>query len=406
MPSPSGRKPRVLYLSQVVPYPPAVAGDAVYSRGLIEAWSSVADITVLCADSGADRRKLAPDVDWNIVERQRTGRFGSVFSRFPLIAWKGATGGYRRMLRSLLREGNWDAVVLDNLGLAFALPRAREYRRMHPATKLVYVSIEWEYPTRASKYSSYGLSPAKRVAAAIDLLKVRRWENAMIRTSDLVTAINGADIEAFRRIDASVKYVPVLPGYDGPVTPSRTITDDTPRRVLILGGRRAEQKQQVLLDWLAVATERLNAAGIDTVVLGDIPDQLRERIAREYPDVTVLGFVDELEQTISQARAGLVVDTVGGGFKLRLLSHVFQRLPIVGLRQAVSGLPTPEGAGYLVADTLDELVSLVCSAIDEPEVLDAVQHRAYSDCEKEFSWQERARVLDAMLRGESDSVLV
>ncbi len=102
------------------------------------------------------------------------------------------------MLRSLLRDHNWDAVVLDNLGLSFALPRAREYRRSHPAAKLIYVSIEWEYPTRASKYSSYGLSPAKRVAAAVDLLKVRRWENAMIRNSDFVTAINRADIDAFQ----------------------------------------------------------------------------------------------------------------------------------------------------------------------------------------------------------------
>ncbi|GAB2738650.1 glycosyltransferase [Sinomonas soli] len=386
-------KKRILYLTKVFPYEPAGAGDSVYSRGVIEAWSTVANVTVLCADSGARRRFGQRRVNWQIVDPPRTTRAGSVMSVLPLIAWKGATRAYRQELSALLRQNAWDAIVLDNIGVAFALPKARSYRRKYPTTKLVYVSHEWEYPTRAGKYRSYKIGFWKKLAAAFDLRKVRHWENALIRHCNIVTVINPADADSFRTIDPAPKYLPILPGYDGPVVTVRDITEAVPRRVLILGGRRSEQKQQVLLDWLHVAYERLESAGIETLVVGDIPDKLRAQIVEDYPRVEVVGFAEDLGAVIKDARAGLIVDTVGSGFKLRLLSHVFQRLPVVGLSGAIVGLPTPEGEGYLAAPTLADLVDLVCTALEQPDLLDAVQKRAFVDCEQEFSWAERAQVL-------------
>ncbi|MEO6473141.1 MAG: hypothetical protein ABIO14_15195 [Aeromicrobium sp.] len=296
--------------------------------------------------------------------------------------------------------------MLDNIGLAHALPRAETYRSKHPETRLIYVSHEWEYPTRASKYRQYRMGFAQRLVAALDLRKVRRWENALITKTDIVTVINTSDLEPFRTIDSSRKYLPVIPGYDGPVSASRTITHEVPRRVLLLGGRRSEQKQQILLDWLAVGYEALVAANIRVMVVGDIGDDLRARVTREYPEIEVLGFASDLDEVISQARAGLIVDTVGSGFKLRLLSHVFQRLPIIGLRGAIDGLPTPEGEGYLAASDLEALVSLVCQVVDTPELLDAVQERAFTDCESAFSWDQRASTLSASLGTAPDQVLL
>lgn len=400
------RAPRVLYLTKVFPYPPAVAGDAVYSRGVVEAMATFASVTVLCADSGAERQLGHAGVTWHVVGPQRTGKAGSVGSKFPLIAWKGATTHYRRALGKLLHEGVWDTIALDNIGLAFALPLAKAYRRAHPATKLVYVSHEWEYPTRSGKYGSYAMSVPKRLAAALDLHKVRHWENALIRDCDIVTVINTADVASFRTIDSSRKYLPILPGYDGSVVAARKITEDVPRRVLLLGGRRSEQKQQVLLDWLGVAYDRLVSVGIEIAVVGDIPDDLRARVIEGYPNVKVLGFADDLGAVTSQARAGLIVDTVGSGFKLRLLSHVFQRLPIMGLSEAIDGLPTPEGEGYLGAATLGDLVQLVCTSLDELKLLNAIQERAFADCESEFSWSERARILRTAIEDGANDVLV
>lgn len=397
---------RILYLTKVFPYPPAVAGDSVYGRGLIEALTSVADVTVVCADSGADPRSGNAEVDWRIVGAVRSGRAKSVFSRWPLIAWKGATPDFLAELDSQLQLEGWDAIVLADLGLAYALPRAVEYRKSHPEVKLVYVSHEWEYSSRSGKYRSYRMNPLVRLMTQLDVTKVKHWEDSLITRCDIVTVIATPDLVPFRVIDPSRKYLPLTPGYDGPVVSSRQITDATPRRVLMLGGRRGEHKQQVLLDWLATAYARLVAADIEIVVAGDIGDELRRRVLREYPEIRVLGYVEDLDSVASGARVGLIADTVGGGFKLRLLAQVFHRLPIVGLAAAVNGLPTPVGDGYLAAPSLEELVTLVCEVVDDLELLNALQNRAYFDCARAFSWQQRARALTDAICDDNGGALV
>lgn len=270
----------------------------------------------------------------------------------------------------------------------------------------MYVSHEWEYPTRASKYGQYEMGLAKRTMARLDLQKVRRCEEALLVKADVVTVINLSDLTPFRTIDPRRKYLPLLPGYDGPVTPSRTVDDAVPRRVLLLGGRRSEQKQQVLLDWLAVAYYALSSARIQMTVVGDIGTNLKALIERDYPEVEVLGFAPDLAGLVAQSRAGLIVDTVGSGFKIRLLSHVFQRLPIIGLERAIDGLPTAPGEGYLVAPDLPALVELVCRVVDEPERLNEAQERAFRDCQSEFSWEQRAIALAASSGTAAEQVLL
>jgi polysaccharide biosynthesis protein PslH len=400
----SGDQPRVLYLTKVYPYPPATAGDAVYSRGVIEAFSRTCRLTVICSDSGASRDDTLP-IDWHVVGPQRTGRAGSILSRWPLIAWKGATPDYTAKLDLLLRE-KWDAIVLDNLGSAHALTKAKRYRDQHPGVRLVYISHEYEYPTRGAKYGAYDLGLLKRRAAQMDLEKVRASEEALLRDCDIVTVINKADLEPFRKIAPGAKYLPLIPGYDGPVVAAREITDATPRRILLLGGRRSEQKRQILLDWMEASYARLLEAGIETVIVGDMDEGLRERLVTLYPAARVLGFVDDLAALVASARMGVVADTVGGGFKMRLLSHVFERLPIVGLTGAVSGLPTPQGAGWLGADTLLELVDLVREVIDDTERLNGLQNKAFADSASAFSWAGRADDLALALGARANEVLV
>ena len=379
---------RVLYLTKTYPYAPAAAGDAVYSRGIIESLSEACKLEVLCAGSGVDVQP-ASNIIWHCVRPQRTGRAGSVLSRWPLIAWKGATASYQAALRDLLKQ-DWDVIVLDNLGLAHALPRAQAYRTARPQTRLVYVSHEYEYPTRSGKYGRYKMGWLKRLLAMLDLKKVKRSEIALLRHCDIVTVINTADIEPFKLIAPERKYLPLTPGYTGPVVQHRQINPSTPRRVLLLGGRKSEQKRQILLDWLDICHEPFRQSKIETVVAGDMDESLKRYIDTTYDDVKVLGFVNNLAELIESARLGLVVDTVGGGFKLRLLSHVFERLPIVGLSSAISGLPTKEGEGFLGAETLEDLIELVLEVIDDAERLNALQNKAFADCASEYSWTGRA----------------
>lgn len=398
-PARSRKALNILILEKVLPYPPALSGDAVYSRGIIEALSQHAHVTVLCAANGGNSEG-GDQAEWHITAPRRNGTKASILSRWPLIAWKGALRDYGKCLDALLAR-KWDAIVLDNLGTVHALPKLQAYRRRHPSCALLHFSHEYEFAARQAKYDAYDMSMIARLATKLDLAKIRRSEGRLLHKCDLVTVLNTSDAEEYRKIAPHQRYLLLTPGYSGRVAPVRIITPETPRRVLLWGGRRSVQKQQVLLDWLQVGHPILTRAGIETQVIGDIPDTLRNRLLSTYPDLDVRGFVDDPTDLVLNARAGLVVDTLGGGFKLRLLDHVFNRLPIIGLADAIDGLPTAAGGGYLAAADHAALANMVVAKIDDLPHLNAIMQTAFSDCSGQFSWDTRARALINALGGTS-----
>ncbi|ESQ89431.1 glycosyltransferase family 4 protein [Asticcacaulis benevestitus] len=373
---------KVLYLTKLMPYGRAMAGDAVYSRGIIEALSTLARVEVLCASSTEGLNAFGK-AKWHIGGSVRKGRAGSVFSSLPNVAWKGRTNGYHKNLDALLRQ-DWDIIVLDNLGSVHCLPKCLKYKLIHPDVRLVYISHEYEYLTRRQKYKSYKLSPLVTFAAKIDELKVKRAELQLLKSVDLVTVINEGDKATFESLSPHVPYYLFPPGYSERVVEARCIDSTTPRQVLLFGGRESEQKRQILRDWLEIACAPLRQMGISIVVAGAMDSALREHIERAHPEVIVRGYVSDIEALMAECRIGIIADTVGGGFKLRLLSYVFHRLPIMGVTGAVSGLPTPAGLGYLEASNLVSLTDLIIEHIDNSDYLNGMQKKAFDDCLGKF----------------------
>ena len=396
--SPEAVAPRVLFLTKVYPYPPAVAGDAVYSRGVIGALAPFACLTVLCGSNGSGERAAAEaSADWRIVEAPRKRQSGSILSPWPSIVWRGDTPGHRRELYGLLTQP-WDAIVLDNIGSAHALSAVKAYKARHPSTALVYVSHEIEFETRRAKYGKYKINPLVRLASFWDLAKVRAAEHRLLGETDIVTVINQLDVPVFQAVAPERRYVLVSPGYDGSVLERRRIETTTPRRVALLGGRTSQQKQQILLDWLEASYDALMAAEIEIVVIGDVAPGLHDVVQRQYPGVKLLGFVDDADPLLADCRMGIVPDTMGGGFKLRQLTYVFRRVPMVGLDQAISGLPTPAGEGYLAAPDLKALAHLIVTSIDDIDTLNAIQERCFADCAGAFGWRARGELFAGLLR--------
>lgn len=397
-PSLGANAPKVLFLTKIYPYPPAVAGDAVYSRGVIGALAPFARLTVLCGSNGsAERTTAEASADWRIVEPPRTRQSGSIFSSWPSIVWRGDTPGHRRELDRLLTQ-SWDAIVLDNIGSAHALSAAKAYKARHPSTVLIYVSHEVELETRRAKYGKYKINPFVRLASIWDLAKVKTAEHRLLKETDVVTVINELDVPKFRAVAPQNRYVLISPGHDGAVLKARRIDVTTPRRIALLGGRTSQQKQQILLDWLEASYDALTAADIEIMVIGDVAPALSGLVQQQYPQVKLLGFVDDANPLLADCRMGIVPDTVGGGFKLRQLTYVFRRVPMVGLEQAISGLPTPAGEGYLAAPDLKALADLIIKSIDDIETLNAVQERCFADCAGAFGWPARGELFAGLLR--------
>lgn len=387
-------RPAILYLTRVYPYRPAFGGEISYSRGVLESVAKACDLTVLAATNGtmplgAQRRG---GIDWHLVAPARRWQALSLLTTMPNLPWRNATAAYRRELAKLL-ERPWDGVILDHFASAHVLPWIAAWRRRHPEGRLLYVAHEHERVTRTEKYARYGGNPLRLLAMTIDGWKIGRWENAILRTVDVVSLINGSERPLFEASVPNGRYVTTTPGYDGPRLDRRAIDASVPRRVALLGGRGSLHKQHILTDWLEAAADRFARAGVELDVIGEIGADLRRALQERFPSVRFSGFVDDLAAHLQTCRLGVVPDTVGRGVKIRLASYIFARVPMAGFRGAIDGLPIHTNHDFVEAPTLRALAESCIALIDDFERLNRLQNNAFAACEHGFDWAARGRAI-------------
>jgi polysaccharide biosynthesis protein PslH len=253
-------------------------------------------------------------------------------------------------------------------------------------TRVVYLSHNVEATLRMRIAQAYaGPVPLKWVALS-DAHKAARLEEDIVRSATLLTAETEDDASEFHSLFGPRRIHVYTPGYDGHVVESRLPFGDTRRAVAVIGSRIAAMKRLVLDDVLRSVAPRLEERGIGIVVAGEASHDYLASRAAEYPRVEFHGYVADLAPLLASVRLGLITDHIGGGFKHRILTLVFNRVPIVATREAMAGLPLRPGIHYVEVAGNDEAPQTISNCIDDFEGLDAFQRAAFDACNEAFDW--------------------
>ena len=124
---------------------------------------------------------------------------------------------------------------------------------------------------------------------------------------------------------------------------------------------------------------------------GNVADHLQAR--SHFRATRFLGFVEDLEPIFRSVRVGIVAERTGGGFKLKTLDYIFNRVPIATIRGGIAGLPLTPGLHYLSFASMRELAQGVVAVIDDIQRLNSLQQAAYEKCKSGFDWSARGRTL-------------
>jgi glycosyltransferase involved in cell wall biosynthesis len=392
---------RCLWLTRVDPVT-LDAGDLTYSFHLLSSLSrSGVRLAVLALRRPGDctRRAAVIDngVEWSIVpwesNREIGGRLAirSIFSRLPNVASQYNTVSFRRALQVQMAR-DWDAIVVDHLGMGWVWPWVEAYRRRKPTVVSVFIAHQREGEARRRMARNFRGNILRKIALCADTAKVGRLESKLVSQSDLVSAISAEDLRGFGGLD---KIVLLPPGYAGPHVAYREINDGTPRRAVILGSAIWLAKQMNLIEFLRTADELFYQRRIELWIVGNVADHLTKN---HFLATRFLGFVANLEPIFRSVRIGIVAERTGGGFKLKTLDYIFNRVPIAAITDSIAGLPLVPGTDYLSFASMRELADGVAAVIDDIEQLNSLQQAAYEKCDKGFDWNDRGRTFCSAIR--------
>jgi hypothetical protein len=376
-----------LWLTRWPPYPPRRGGDIDYSRHLMHSLAACAPVRALAFGPVGEPLPSAPGLAWTLVDHAEPPRALSILSPLPNVTYRHLSPAY--LAAAVRAASGAQAVFVDFIGLFWIVPPLmRALRHQTPRPRVVVVNHNFEHGVRRQMVLAEQ-APIMKAALAYDTWKAGRVERRANRLADALVANTPADQALFARVTSKPSVV-IMPGYTGPRAAERDIDARTPPRITILGNHEAHHKRMVLERTLAA----LAAQGVerrypvDVVGAGDHgPFQAR------WPGFNYLGYVGDIEDYLKTVRLALIPDEIGGGFKHRVLTHVFQRTPMLAVRQAVNGMGIEPDVDYAAADDLAAMAAMIPALIDDFPRLNRLQEAAFRHCDSAFDWADRGRAL-------------
>ncbi|HEX6958799.1 MAG TPA: glycosyltransferase family 4 protein [Ferrovibrio sp.] len=372
-------------------------GQYVYSGGLIDALAGSGarvDVVGLARPGQSASTKRSTDaVRWWLADFQAKPSWMSLLSPLPHVADRGRTPALQRMLASRLASETPDVIVFDGISAAWALrPVLKCYNGAGRRPKLVYVSHNHETSLRP-EVARGQQNPIKRQILQYDAAKAVMLERALLDTVDLVTAITAEDRKLYlqQKIRCPIEVLP--PGYDGDRLDERRITQDLPRRAIIVGSFDWIAKRMNLEEFISIADPLFAEHGAELQVVGSAEAEFLKRLRQRVHATQFTGAVEDIDPYMRQSRIALVPERHGGGFKLKVLDYVFNRMPILALYGSVAGVPLQQEDSILLYPDLEALARGVLRVIDDCDRLNRLQDRAFASCQDAFDWPSRGRQL-------------
>ena len=117
-------------------------------------------------------------------------------------------------------------------------------------------------------------------------------------------------------------------------------------------------------------------------VVGRGPDEL----TRDGRAIEFTGRVDTISHALRGATLALAPLTAGSGAKMKVVDYLAAGLPVLGTREAVTGLP-PGHPGVVVEDNLSEWPSLITGLLHDHSALREIGCAGRLCVEEALSWQ-------------------
>jgi hypothetical protein len=377
---------RVLWLARTLPFP-FNAGDKVYTGRLAEALAG-AGAEIAFVGHAVDAPVIPmPRITWHPVQGGLKNNPRALLDTKPLVAARYATTAYRKKVSEMAASA-WGAVVIDQYGMGWVL----EQQRSFPGRPLlVFVTHDHEESVTRLQARDPSAGPFKRAYLLQNHVKTKWFERATANGCDLLTTITEADAALFSVTAPGKPRIVLAPGYSGNKLASRSIGASTPRAIVLFGSYRWSAKVANLRWFLQQADAVMSKAGIEIRIVGDIADEVHRELAAKHTSVRFTGYVAEPTAHLD-VRLAVLAEPIGGGFKLKLLDYIFNRLPIATLEACASGIPLEIKQHMAVFPDIDSMLRSIIPMVDDITCLNQRQQEAFVAAQSAFHWSDRGKL--------------
>lgn len=389
----STRKPRLLFISQTLPYPPD-GGVKIRTFHIMRLLSRTFDITALCfyrSKSGALHTN-APEAVAGLAPFARVEAFPipqeqsrlrllldhltSLLTLRTYTVRSYESAAFRRRLRELLNTEQFDLIHADSLDLSGYFPTI---------ANLPLVCVHHDAQSRLlARRARLETSPLRRAYIAFQSRLMRCEERRWCPRVSLNVTVSEVDREVLLQIAPSSRITVVPNGVD---TDDFMPTNGVRKGIVFVGGTTWFPNRDALDFFCAEILPELRRRGCDervTWVGRATAEECRMFSARHGVHLT--GYVPDIRPEVARASCYVVPLRVGGGTRIKILDAWALGKAVVSTRIGCEGLDARDGENILVRDDPREFADAILQVIANDSLRTRLEQGGRATAEQLYSW--------------------
>ncbi len=401
---------RILYLSQLVPYPPD-AGPKVRSYHVLQYLAAAGHAVTLVAFSRASDKPehiahfqalcaevyTAPMTRSRLKDVWHLGR--SLLRGQPFLIVRDQVPAMYQLLQELLAQQQYDVIHADQLWMAQYALDARNYcqrQGVRPRLILDQHNAVYLIPERMAAGSA---NPLVRLLLQREARAMRRYEERTCREFDRVVWVTDEDRLALARDPANAPGDVTIPICIDTQEKTAVSRQPSPQRVTFLGGLHWPPNAEGIVWFAREVWPQIHAAAPEAVltVIGKKPPGALQNPESPIPNLDVTGYVADVTPYLAETAVFIVPLHAGGGMRVKIIDAWSWALPVVSTTIGAEGLQYQNGHNLLIADDAGSFATAVLRLLQKPELASHIASAGRLTAETRYDWRQIYPAWDEVL---------
>ena len=318
------------------------------------------------------------------------GMLKNLFSSVPYNLWKYERKELVVFLSGYFKENNPDIIQVTNAHMGWVVDHLRKFTSVPIILKeenLEMLIMKRFYKTRKNIFV--------KLYSYIQYKKFVKYEPALCAKFDLCIFVSGEDVKLIHTFNKNIKAAVIPAGIESEllyVIPSKK----EPLSLFHIGS----------LNWfpnLDGITWFLNE--IFPLVVSSFPNARLYLYGGGVPNgfmipegiksnVVIMGFVDNIWQSINDKFLSVVPLRIGGGIRVKILELMAAGQNIISTTLGAEGIPVINGSNILIADEAIEFAEKIKDCFRGKYNFDSISKHAREVIRKNYTWEKVAEVYE------------
>jgi glycosyltransferase involved in cell wall biosynthesis len=387
---------RVLYLTQVLPYP-LNTGARVRQYYVLRHLARRHDVTLASFVRDDDKpehvahlKTVCRDVHTVSMVRSRWrdghATLKGILTQIPIVIARDEIAPMQHTLARLMASESFDIVHADQVSMSKYGLLGAGSRRVLDLHNAMYLVTE--------RLAAHETNPLKRLAYRREARALARYEAELCTKYDQVTFVTDEDRQLIERQathwkvsvpDRRFTTIPICidPADKLPIQPAAQ-----PQRVTAMGVMFWPPNAEGVLWFAQEIWPRIHAQQphlIFTVVGKNPPAYLTQLHGTN--GIEVLGYVPDVEVLLAETTVFVVPLRAGGGMRVKILDAWCWGLPIVSTSIGAEGIEIRNGENILITDEPEAISTAVLRAATDRELNQRLRLNGRHWVEEKYDWK-------------------